>query len=101
MGVFQGRLFPADLIPLAPRPAWERYHLFEARGEEPHVLSDSELAERCGVDHDTPYEGLRFAPAEMCDLQWSCAAAYYAWLDLDMEHWQAADARGERVAGRR
>ena len=85
MRVFRRPVFPADLIPLAPRPEWERYSLFEARGEESHPLADSELAERCGVDHDTPYSGVRFVREEMCGVQWSCAAAYYAWLDDDLE----------------
>jgi hypothetical protein len=71
----------ADLIPLVPRPEWERYHLFEARGEEPHGLSDHDLAERCDVDHSEPRLGVRFAPEEMCEIQWSCTAAYYAWSD--------------------
>lgn len=70
-----------DLIPLVPQPDWERYHLFEARGEEPHELSGRELAERCDVDHSEPRFGVRFAPEEMCEIQWSCAAAYYEWFD--------------------
>ena len=71
----------ADLIPLVPQPDWELYHLFEARGEEPHALSDRELADRCAVDHDVPRFGVRFAAEEMCEIQWSCASAYYGWLD--------------------
>ena len=80
-GFFDRRTDLADLIPLVPRPDWERYHLFEAHGEEPHALSDRDLADRCGVDHDVPRYGVRFAPEEMCDIQWFCTATYYAWLD--------------------
>ena len=83
--LFRRPLFPADLIPLASRPEWERYSLFEARGEEAHPLADDQLAERCGVDHDAPYFGVRFAREEMCDAQWSCTAAYYEWLDRELE----------------
>ena len=71
----------ADLIPLVPQPEWELYHLFEARDEEPHALSDRELADRCGVDHDVPRLGDRFTREEMCEVQWACSATYYAWLD--------------------
>ena len=82
-GFFKRRTGLADLIPLVPRPEWERYHLFEAYGEEAHALGDRDLADRCGVDHDVPRFGVRFAAEEMCDIQWSCTAAYYAWLDED------------------
>lgn len=85
-GFFKRRTDLADLIPLVPRPDWERYYLFEARGEEPHALSDCDLADRCGVDHDVPRFGDRFAPEEMCEVQWSCSAAYYAWLDENGLH---------------
>jgi hypothetical protein len=78
---FRRRTDLADLIPLVPQSDWERYHLFEARGEEPHALSDRDLADRCGVDHDVPRFGGRFSAEEMCDVQWPCMAAYYAWLD--------------------
>jgi len=81
VGFLIRRTGPADLIPLRPQPQWERYHLFEARGEEPHALSDPELADRCGVDHEAPRLGHRFAADEMCDVQWACTAEYYAWLD--------------------
>jgi hypothetical protein len=80
-GFFKRRRDWADLIPLVPQPDWERYHLFEARGEEPHELADRDLAERCDVDHDVPRAGMRFAAEEMCEIQWSCVAAYYEWLD--------------------
>ena len=82
-GIFKRQADPADLIPLVPRPRWERYYLFESRDEEPHALSDRELADRCGVDHDAPRRGDRFTREEMCEAQWSCSAAYYAWLDED------------------
>ena len=85
MALFRRGDFLADLIPLAPRPEWEHYHLFEARDEEPHQLIDRELAERCGVDHETPVYGARFGPEEMCDIQWSCTAAYYSWLDAHLD----------------
>jgi len=80
-GIFKRRADPADLIPLVPQPRWERYYLFESRGEEPHALSDRELADRCGVGHDEPLTGDRFTREEMCEAQWSCSAAYYAWFD--------------------
>ncbi len=82
-GFFTRRTDLADLIPLVPQPHWERYYLFESRGEEAHELSDRDLTDRCGVDHDVPRFGARFAPDEMCDIQWSCTAAYYGWLDED------------------
>jgi hypothetical protein len=81
--LFKRRTDLADLIPLVPQQDWERYHLFEARGEEAHALSDRDLADRCGVDHDVPRFGVRFASEEMCDIQWFCTATYYAWLDKE------------------
>ena len=85
---FRRQTYPADLIPLAARPEWERYSLFEARGEESHPLADHELAERCGVGHHAPLSGARFGREEMCDVQWSCTAAYYEWLDAEIEGWR-------------
>jgi len=83
LGLFGRRTDLGDLIPLVPQPRWELYYLFDSRSEGPHILSDRELADRCGVDHDVPRLGARFAAEEMCDVQWSCTAAYYAWLDAE------------------
>jgi hypothetical protein len=100
MAFFRRRSSPAGLIPLAAQPEWERYYLFESRGEEPHLLDHGELAARCGVDHDVPERGDRFGPAEMCEAQWSCTAAYYAWSDALAETTSAAERRPD-YAGRR
>ena len=90
MRLFRRPDFPADLIPLVARQEWERYYLFESRGEEPHLLADDQLAQRCGVDHTAPDDRVRYSPEEMCGAQWACAAAYYAWVD---------DRRGLREEG--
>jgi hypothetical protein len=109
-----------DLIPLVAQPDWELDGLFEARGEQPHQLTCRELAERCAVDHESPSDGARFGSKEMCENQWVCVAAYYAWVDEEararqsrhpvatprrtpaLDHaGKAGDDRGELVAASR
>ena len=68
----------------------EAHRLSDADREQTVVyLREHLLAGRLTLDEFSDrveiVYGARFGPEEMCDIQWSCTAAYYSWLDAHLD----------------